>query len=350
MSSPSFERIDYQLRYNKHIERKLVFDILLSAKPLVDLSAYQYLGLGSMWFADFRLAHRILGLRDMISIEFEEYADRASFNQPYKSIEIKRGKSTDVLQSFSEPNWIRPLVSWMDYDGCLEVSVVRDLELILEKCAPNSVLMVTINAARQNYRPRRTNTETDKTRAATALGQIEGFLGSDSIPARFEVGVTEGGVHNDVAEDTFPEFMAEALLTFMAHKLAGSGRESQVMEGDETKTTRLMFVPLLNCCHKDGVEMITVGGAIVAAGKEADWEAIAARMAPLQSNRVPAHQRLDLVPITPKEKIVLDRCLPQDSEGFLSMAKEQGVKLPDDQLAKYFRYYQHFPVFLESPL
>jgi len=350
MSSPSFERIDYQLRYNKHIERKLVFDILLSAKLLVDLSGYQYLGLGSMWFADFRLAHRILGLRDMISIEFEEYADRASFNQPYKSIDLKRGKSTDVLQSFSGPDWIRPIVSWMDYDGCLGVSIVRDLELILEKCAPNSVLMVTINAARKNYRPRRTNTETDKTRAVTALGQIEGLLGAESIPARYEPGITEGGVHNDVTEEMFPEFIAEAMLTFMAHKLARSGREIQVMEGTETKSTPLTFVPLLNCCHKDGVEMITVGGAIVTAGKEAPWEAIAAKIAPLQPNKVPAHQMLDLVPITAKEKIVLDRCLPQDSEGFLSMAKEHGIKLPDDQLAKYFRYYQHFPVFLESPL
>lgn len=62
MTGASFERIDYQLRYNKHIERKLVFDILSRAAQRVSFSEHRYLGFGSMWFSDFRLARRLLGL------------------------------------------------------------------------------------------------------------------------------------------------------------------------------------------------------------------------------------------------------------------------------------------------
>jgi hypothetical protein len=176
------------------------------------------------------------------------------------------------------------------------------------------------------------------------------LLGTEAIPARFDRGTTDGGVHIDVTEDEFPEFISEALLTFMVHKVATSGREVTAIEGGETKTTRLVFAPFVNCCHKDGVEMITVGGTTVAAGEKAAWETIAAKAAPIKPNGIPVHQRLDLIPITPKEKIALDRCLPQPKESFLNMAKEQGIKLPDEQLAKYFSYYQHFPVFFESPL
>ncbi|MGC0014731.1 O-methyltransferase, partial [Ralstonia pseudosolanacearum] len=42
-SSPSFERIDYQLRYNKHIERKMIFDLLSRAHQHVGLANHRYL-------------------------------------------------------------------------------------------------------------------------------------------------------------------------------------------------------------------------------------------------------------------------------------------------------------------
>ncbi len=350
MTTPSFERIDYQLRYNKHIERKLIFDVLVSAKPLVEFSRHRYLGFGSMWFSDFRLAHRILGLQEMISMEKTEYADRAAFNQPYRSIDVKPGNSTTILENFSESNWASPFICWLDYDGGLGRSVVKDLELVLQKFTANSVLIVTVNASRRSYRPIRSGADIDKTRIGTALGEVENLLGPGTVPSRFEPGITEGNVHLDVSEYDFPEFMAEALLSFMSHKVALSGRRIDSQEGETVKSSPITFVPLFNFCHKDGAEMITVGGAIVAAKDESLWQKAAALGDFSPTQRFPRHQRLDLIPITLKEKIVLDKCLPYGKEEFLGMAKRAGVKLDDDELAKYFYYYQHFPIFFEAPL
>ncbi len=185
MSGPSFERIDYQLRYNKHIERKLIFDVLSKANQIVGLNKHVYLGFGSMWFSDFRLAHRVLGLSNLISMEREKYEKRANFNRPYKCITVKGENSTDFL---SKMPWDLPVISWLDYDGCLDTSVVDDLKIILDGCPENSVLLVSINSNRTNYRPRDEAIPGRRVRQRidTAIGQVETLLGTGVVAPRFE--------------------------------------------------------------------------------------------------------------------------------------------------------------------
>lgn len=347
MTSPSFERIDYQLRYNKHIERKLVFDLLAKSKPFVGFDGHAYIGFGSMWFSDFRLAHRILGLTRMISMEREEYAERAEFNLPYRCIEVRGGNSTECLSGLKPEEWQSPFISWLDYDGCLDDSVVKDLGIFLDRCLPNSVLLTSINANRSNYRPR--NMPPSRTRIGTALGQVEALLGNGVVPPRFEP-KEEVGAHGDVPEDRFAEFLAESLLAFMVHRVAASGRKYGVTaEGDNIP---LSFLPLFNFCHKDGVEMVTVGGVVCSGANVGNpWRddiALGVERNPL--DRLPVHRRLDLVPLTLKEKMTLDSCLPHIEQNFIDDAKGKGVRLADSELSKYWRYYDHFPVFFEVPV
>jgi hypothetical protein len=65
-----------------------------------------------------------------------------------------------------------------------------------------------------------------------------------------------------------------------------------------------------------------------------------------------AYQRLDLIPVTIKEKIALDSCLPEPSgdAAYLANAKAVGIKLSDDDMLKYRKFYRHFPVFVETPM
>src|SRR5687768_3690430 len=95
--STSYSRLDYRLRINKHIERRLVFDVLKDATNRIGLASHRYVGLGALWFGDFRLAHRRLGIDEMISFEFASEAPRSNFNRPYRSITVKEGSTHNEL-------------------------------------------------------------------------------------------------------------------------------------------------------------------------------------------------------------------------------------------------------------
>ena len=188
MTAPSFERFDYQLRSNKHVERKLIFDFLVRARKSFDFSTYSYLGLGSLWFADHRLAHRLLDIDDLISLEAAENADRAIFNKPYGSIKVHAGLSHEVLPTWPEKDWERPKIAWMDYDGNLDTDVVSDITLLSQRLEVNSVLLVTVNANFQNYRIKQNAVEAASKRNIIldprAIAMLAQLLG-DAVPENY---------------------------------------------------------------------------------------------------------------------------------------------------------------------
>lgn len=74
--SGSFRRIDYSLRPAKHAERRMMCDVFRRLRPFGRVEDYMYVGFGSVWFSDFSLFHRALGIRDMLSIEKERSAEQ----------------------------------------------------------------------------------------------------------------------------------------------------------------------------------------------------------------------------------------------------------------------------------
>jgi hypothetical protein len=136
--------------------------------------------------------------------------------------------------------------------------------------------------------------------------------------------------------------MAESILAFLSHKVTASGRTHN--------GAPLKFVPLFNICHQDGVEMITVGGSISAESDVAWWNATLASDPVLRVGaHGPLHHRLDLIPITLREKLALDALLPSE-EAIGEAAVECGVRVGDDQVEKYRVHYRHFPMFFEAPV
>lgn len=347
MTAPSFERFDYQLRSNKHIERRLIFDLLIRARRSFDFTQYSYVGFGSMWFADHRMAHRLLNIDRLISIEVAESAERAAFNKPYGGIEVQAGLSHEVLPTWKEQAWSIPQIAWMDYDGNLNDDVVADLTLLVQKLVPNSVVIATVNANFLNYRIKPNAVEAAAKRNITidprAISTLDKLLGG-TVPAAYLNQIEEGkSKPADIKEKEFPAVLAECLLAFLSHKVTISGRQA----GDEL----LRFVPLFNFCHKDGVEMVTIGGAITSAEDAEKWRTVLADDPLLASeNYIPLHNRLDLIPITLKEKLVLDSILPSQDGDFESKATQYGLKIGSDQAMKYKKHYRHFPTFVETPI
>src|SRR5690606_4978275 len=80
----SFRRIDYSIRPAKYAERRMLCDIFRKLAAFEPVEHYRYVGFGSVWFADFMLFHRALGIRHMLSIE-QAVGSRERFeaNKPF---------------------------------------------------------------------------------------------------------------------------------------------------------------------------------------------------------------------------------------------------------------------------
>ncbi len=85
LRKPSFKTINYSIRPNKNVERKLIIEFLSALEQKFHISNYRYIGFGSMWFTDFILMHKALQINDMISIEESKSNEkRAEFNKPFR--------------------------------------------------------------------------------------------------------------------------------------------------------------------------------------------------------------------------------------------------------------------------
>lgn len=141
----SFKRIDYSLRPAKHAERRMLCDVFRRLKPFGRVEEYVYVGFGSIWFADFTLMHRSLGIKDMISIEQVETArERIEDNKPFR-IPVDYRQSKYALLDL---DWKRKQFLWLDYDDPLSVNILLDLRTVVSRACSGTVLSVSVQCSR----------------------------------------------------------------------------------------------------------------------------------------------------------------------------------------------------------
>lgn len=310
----SFEKINYALRPNKNIERKLIVDILRRLRPTFPFDEYRYIGMGSLWFVDFRLIHQALRIRDMISIE-SEAPDRAEFNRPFHCVRVEDGDTSTVLARLDLRE--KRAIIWLDHDSDLRGPAIRDAAYVAERVPSGSIVAVTVNAHHGQLKNRKDMTE---------LEALHDDVG-DLMPSPIE--------KDALNRKGFPGTVARVLHASFVHALARSGREER-------------FHPLINFTYQDGAPMVTVGGMIASPSEVAALEAadlgtldyvLAAGDEPYQ---------IEVPLLTFKEKAALDRCLPRD--GGLTedlLRTEYSFSLRDSDVEGYSRFYLHYPVFGE---
>src|SRR5258708_32708454 len=101
------------------MDREIGFDCLSLAMRSLQITNAVYIGFGSVWFSDFTMAHRLLGIRDMVSIERDEVVfKRAQFNRPYRTLEVMKGDSySAIAHLLTQPSLAcRPCIVWLHYD------------------------------------------------------------------------------------------------------------------------------------------------------------------------------------------------------------------------------------------
>ena len=142
----SFEKINYSIRPAKATQRHMLIEAIGRLAPIFPLSRYQYVGFGSTFFLDFKMIHRHYGIKHLTSVEREvEKQQRFDFNKPFSCIRMHYGTAADFLSS-TDMNWKRPAIIWLDYDYRLNGSVLADIDRVVEKALPGSLLLVTVDA------------------------------------------------------------------------------------------------------------------------------------------------------------------------------------------------------------
>jgi len=141
----SFRRIDYSIRPAKYAERRMLCDIFRKLAAFEPVEHYRYVGFGSVWFADFMLFHRALGIRHMLSIE-QAVGSRERFeaNKPF-NLHIDFRTSTLALP---EIGYERRQFIWLDYDDPLSPDMLRDVAIIAKRARSGTVLVVSVQCHR----------------------------------------------------------------------------------------------------------------------------------------------------------------------------------------------------------
>lgn len=138
----SFRKIDYSLRPAKHAERRMFLEVFRKLRPFQPIEDYLYIGFGSLWFAEFALFHRALGVKEMISIEQVATAEpRFEANKPFRAITVDYRESSRVLP---ELDWTRRQFVWLDYDKQLNPNILQDATTVATRALSGTAFAVSL--------------------------------------------------------------------------------------------------------------------------------------------------------------------------------------------------------------
>jgi hypothetical protein len=310
----SYEKINYQIRPGKNIERKMLVEAFRRLSEFGSLQSYRYVGFGSAYFSDFYLFHKSLGLRNMISIEKDvENQSRFEFNRPFACISLRFGKSNDVLPTLA---WKTKTILWLDYDGRLDSSTLTDVSHFCIAAVPGSVIVITVNAVPDSPFEER-------------LKLLREQVGNDNVPGDVTVATLGGwgtaGVYRRIINNQISQRLNER-------------------NGGLEQNKQLVYRQLFNFRYADTAKMLSVGGLIY----ERRQEEIVQRCAfEKQFDFVRDGEDaclLETPNLTLREIHHLDSQLPKGAE------EVKGKSIPTDDIEKYAKIYRYFPRFAEAEL
>jgi hypothetical protein len=312
--APSYRLINYSLRPAKFVERKMIFECLRRLSHFATVESYHYIGFGSLYFADIRLAHKSLGIRDLTSIERDSASKaRFEFNRPYRCVKILYGESNVHLPTM---DWKRPSIVWLDYDGKLDPGVLTDIRTFVTEAASGSIIVVSVNV--------------ESGFNASQLEQLSKTIGAEKLPG-------------DLTEKDFRGW-GEAAIT---RRILNNEVQEHLAtrNGPFEEKDRYHYRQLFNFRYADDAKMLTIGGVLFSHEDApkiercgfSDFEYVQDGDAACEI-RVPK--------LTHKEIRHLDQQLPKVKPPKVKKIDAPGI--PDDDVERYASVYRYFPTFAEA--
>lgn len=311
--SRSFDRIDYTLRPAKYVERRMLRDIFRRVAPFDTPEDYVYVGFGSVWFADFILFHRALGVRDMISIESSTKAkDRVADNAPF-AIDLRFARSERVLPHL---DWTRHQFIWLDYDDAIDPNKLIDCDIVATNARSGTLFAASLRA----------DAASQGNMAGTPGSQIKDFVdtfGADAMPA---------GLFD---EDLLGWPFAELSRTMLEMRIEAALAVRNGLGGEPVS-----FQPICSFNYADGIYMTTLVGMFVTESENDTF----ARCGFEKLDFIPsvgATIKIDLPIMTPREIARIEAQLP------LAVGKSLNLgSVPLRHADRLEKLYRHLPNYM----
>lgn len=311
--SPSYREVNFSLRAAKSIERKMIAETLLRLDRLAPLSSYRYVGFGSIFFADFLVFHRRLGITSMLSIEEQAvHEERFKFNLPLGCVDLDFRHSNQALPSL---DWSVRNIVWLDYDSQLDIPALGDVEAVAGQAGPWSVLIITVNAHPAEVEQR--------------LKQLTTNVSPERIPVHV----------------TAEAHLAGWNLAKVSRRIINAAIESALADRNAPlgEAEKIRFRQLFNFHYADGPKMLTVGGVFYRAADAA----LLGKCSFEELNHVAAGDEpvnITVPVLTTREVLHLSAQLPGGEEDLAS----PGISSAD--LARFTHMYRYYPLFIDIDL
>jgi hypothetical protein len=316
VSDYSFEKLNYLIRPTKQIERKLFIEAFHHlARGGFPISDYTYVGFGSVYYADFILFHKYLYMNKMICAEWSDIPKRMRFNKPYDFITLKMRPASEIAGRLNSST---KYLVWLDYDRGLDRENLDDINLFCGALAPESILIVTVDA--EPRLPRDIDSESLSARARERLllqlyREWYDPLLVDPIRA------------SDLSRNDLPVLLAKTMRSQM---------QSSLVARD------LWLEQLFNYRYADGAQMLTLGGMVGNLEVQRKLRATGIFNADYVQRRAKP-KAISVPPLTMREKQWIDSRIDQRLT-----VDNLAFELSGQHLKNYQRYYKHYPLYYES--
>jgi hypothetical protein len=324
IGTSSSYRVPYDLRPSKQVERRMIIDALqrLAAAgfPIAD---YQYTGFGAIYFVDFIMFHKLLGIGKLLSLERDPSLEkRVSFNRPFSCVDIRMVPASSEIPSLSRD--IRHIV-WLDYDGVLHKDFLSDIQSAVTILPPGSILLVTVDVEPPEEHDYRTvDPNFDGAKEALGLKHWKRYFEHHAA----------GYIAPALSEQDFGK---SQLAQRTAEILAASFTKSIVARKD------LQFLPMFNFVYKDTHRMLSMGGMIAGRTEKRMLRGSTIDQTHYYRPTFASDPcRITVPNLTRKERVYLDREMP-GTEGWTPDEFDLG---PEDT-QRYREIYRFLPAFAE---
>lgn len=314
----SFRKINYSLRPAKHAERRMLGDVFRRLSHFEVLEDYVYVGFGSVWFSDFVLYHKMLGIRDMISIEEASGArDRFEANRPF-NIDIVFQNSNVALPKL---DWARRQIVWLDYDDTLSIEMLLDARTVAAKARSGSIIAISV----QCNEAADVEDAAENSNGPNALDRFVQRFGRERVP-----------------DDTREEDLYGWRFGKLSRDLIAQEIETALSARNASGAQHFTFHLITSINYQDDAKMTTIVGVIV---EDAETEKLAAcqfdRLDFLQGRAQPI--KIEVPKLTGRELKHIERQLPLAHGVEIDLSG--GIPGKDARLfVEMYRYFPNFAV------
>jgi hypothetical protein len=281
--------------------------------------------MGSIYYYDFILFHKYLGIDDMISIDSENCEKRFLFNLPYDFVRFENKKTTEFIKKF---HFEKNVIIWFDHDSTLirhnridnlyeiRPSILEDLKIIAKSANRNDFFIITIN-----YRfPK--ELMTDKNQKIRFVENFSEFLSDE--------------YQNDkmIIEKYYSKIIQNVICN--------------IIKNAET-FSEVKFRKLFSFTYSDGAPMYTIGGIFT------DFDDISKKINGgkficFDEDRI---TDIDVPLLTYREKLALDSKILELERQFNELTEDKIIEILNFEIGKpelkhYLEYYKYYPQYYEG--